>query len=160
MAQAHQLYRILKKNSDSILKFVSISDKEEDSEKRKTINKLNFEDVDKTLYVWFSQKCLQGQPVSGPLLCEKALLFNEGLNGDASFKASSGWLRNNKLRDGIREIEVQVEKLSAPSVNAEKFISEFKKMTESKIMTRSSSIMLMKICSTGNSANPIREKPR
>ena len=61
------------------------------------------------------------------MLCKKALLFNEGLNGDASFKASSGWLRNFKLRHGIREIEIQGEKLSVSSVNAEKFISELKK---------------------------------
>ena len=95
------------------------------------MKKSNFIDVDKALDVLFSQKCSQGQLVSGPLLCD-ALLFKEGLKGDASFKASCGWLRNIKLRYGIREIEVQGEKLSASSVNAEKFISEFKKMTGSQ----------------------------
>ena len=49
-----------------------------------------------------------------------------------SFKASCDCLRNIKLCYGIREIEVQGEKLSASSVNEEKFISKFKKMTESE----------------------------
>lgn len=53
--------------------------------KQKTMKKLNFEDVDKALYVWLLQKHLQGQLISGPLLSDKALLFNEGLNGDISF---------------------------------------------------------------------------
>ena len=84
-------------------------DKEEDSEKRKTVKKSNFEDADKTLHVWFAQKRLQGQPIFSPLLCEKALHFNECLNGEASFEASSDWLRNFKLSHGIREIEVRGE---------------------------------------------------
>ena len=42
------------------------------------------------------------------------------------------WLRKFKLRHLIREITVQVEKLSASSVNTEKFILEFKKLTESE----------------------------
>ena len=89
---------------------------------RKWWKKSNFEAIDTALYVWFSQERSQGQLVSDPLLCEKALLFNEGLNGDASFKASSGWLRDFKLCHGIREVEVQGENLSAASVNAKKFI--------------------------------------
>ena len=69
---------------------------------------------------------------SDPLLRVKALLFNGGLNGDESFKTSSGWLRNFQLRHVIRETEVQGEKLSASNENAEKFISEFKNLIESE----------------------------
>ena len=52
-ASAHQLYRILKENSDLILKFVLVLDKKEGSEKQKTMKKSNFKDVEKTLYVRF-----------------------------------------------------------------------------------------------------------
>lgn len=48
----------------------------------------------------------QGQPISGPLICEKALDMNKKLGGDADFKASTGWLMRFKSRHGIRELDI------------------------------------------------------
>ena len=55
------------------------------------------------VYLWFTQKRIDGVPVSGPLLCEKANLFHKKLNpGDQmSFKASSGWLWRFCNRHGM-----------------------------------------------------------
>lgn len=47
----------------------------------------------------------------GPLICEKAIDFYIKLNGDIEF--SSGWLKNFKFRNGIREFDIQGERLSA-----------------------------------------------
>lgn len=41
---------------------------------------------DAALYSWFCQQRSWGQPVSGPLLCEKAADINKTLGGPASFK--------------------------------------------------------------------------
>lgn len=49
-------------------------------------------------------------------LSEKALLFNEKLGGNSDFKALSG-LERFKNRHGIRELNVQGEKLSATSID-------------------------------------------
>lgn len=45
-------------------------------------------------FTWFMRKIASGHPISGYLLCEKSLDFNEKLGGDSSFVASTGWLRN------------------------------------------------------------------
>ena len=68
--------------------------------------------LEDAVYVWFTQKRSMGEPISGPLLCEKALQFNEKLGGSPDFKASSGWLKNSKSRHGIRELQIEGEKLS------------------------------------------------
>ena len=84
--------------------------------------------LEDAMYVWFSQRRSLGEPISGPLICEKALQFNEQLNGPKYFKASSGWLKNFKSRHGIRELDIEGEKfssdLAAGRVFKEKFIKE------------------------------------
>ena len=50
------------------------------------------------IYLWFIQQCAIGVPISGLILCEKALQLNERMNGDANFRASNGWLRNFKKK--------------------------------------------------------------
>ena len=71
-----------------------------------------------------------GNPISGPILCEKAQILAEKL-GYSSFKASNGWLRNFKFRHGVRELDFSGEKLSADSAAAENFIEKFKTAAES-----------------------------
>ncbi|KAJ8871552.1 hypothetical protein PR048_027876 [Dryococelus australis] len=60
------------------------------------------------------------------MICEKALQFNEQLNGLKDFKVSSGWHKNFESRHGISVLDVEREKLSsdlvAGSVFKEKFI--------------------------------------
>lgn len=70
MALQHQLYRILLKKND--LSYIVIFDKEKGRVKRKTMRKSNFEDVDKTLYIWFTENPSQKRPISSTFLCEKA----------------------------------------------------------------------------------------
>ena len=42
--------------------------------------------------VGFKQKRTEGVPVSGPMLCEKAVELSKGLHGEgATFSASEGW---------------------------------------------------------------------
>ena len=60
-----------------------------------------------------SKEKLRREPISGPLICEKALQFNEQLTGPKDFKVSSGWLNNFKSRHGIRELDIEGEKLSS-----------------------------------------------
>lgn len=109
----------LKKNADEIEKFASqMESLDIGKKKRKTMKKSPHEVLDTALYVWFVQKRSEGIPLSGPLICEKALFFNSKLNGDANFKASAGWLHNFKSRHGIRELNIEGEKLSAASAEA------------------------------------------
>lgn len=70
--------------------------------KRKTMKKPANEALDTALYLWFKQKRAKGIPLSGLIIAEKALLFNSKLNGEESFKASSGWLDNSENRHGIQ----------------------------------------------------------
>lgn len=110
----------IKKNSESLLKFTTTLDSEEGSKHRKTMKTAENKDLEKAMYVWFIQKRSQGQPISGPLLCEKAMQMNAQIGGSLEFKASTGWLKRFKSRHGIRELEIQGEKLSAdvPAANA------------------------------------------
>ena len=69
--------------------------------------------LDSAVYVWFKQKRMEGVPISGPMLCEKAVQLNTLLNGDPSFVASIGWKCRFCARHGIRKLSIQGEKLSA-----------------------------------------------
>ena len=50
--------------------------------------------------MWFLQERSRGTPISGPIICEKALQFyhDHELHGEEcdKFKASPGWLDNFK----------------------------------------------------------------
>ncbi|KFD63340.1 hypothetical protein M514_07271 [Trichuris suis] len=96
----------------------------------KAVKKLLNEAVDQAVYLWFMQKRSIGQPISGPLLCEKALDFSIKLGGSSNFRASTGWLQKFKKRHWIREIEIHGEKLSASESSASKFQDEMKSYLE------------------------------
>lgn len=101
-------------------------DSEEGTLKRKTARSANNTALEDAMYMWFTQRRSLGEPMSGPLICEKALQFNEKLNGPKDFKASSGWLKNFKTRHGIRELDIQGEKLSSDLVAGCAFVEKFK----------------------------------
>lgn len=44
--------------------------------------------LDDVVYKWFTEKSSQGEPISGPILYEKAVQFNERLGGLSNFEAS------------------------------------------------------------------------
>ena len=105
----------IRKNKDKILKF---TDSIETSEglKRKSLKLADDEQLDKALYAWFIQQRSTGTPISGLLLQEKAKHFSTQLNtemADREFKASTGWLEKFKTPHGIRNLNIQGEKLSA-----------------------------------------------
>ena len=55
------------------------------------------------MYVWFKQKRTDGIPVSGPMLCEKAIDLSKRMFGeDAKFNASDGWKWRFCRTHGIR----------------------------------------------------------
>lgn len=104
----------LKKNGNEIEKYASQMESMDGRMKqRKTMKGAANEALDKALYLWFAQKRSEGIPLSGPIVAVKALQFNTKLNGDPNFKASDGWLTNFKNRHGIRELNIEGEKLSA-----------------------------------------------
>ncbi|XP_043484380.1 jerky protein homolog-like [Leptopilina heterotoma] len=74
---------------------------------RKVIKKVNNEQLEKAVLLWYNEKRESGETVTGPLICEKALAFNVCLNGPKEFKASNGWLNNFKKRNGIRNFSQQ-----------------------------------------------------
>lgn len=93
----------LKKTADDIVMFASQMETfDGGKKKRKTMRKATNENLDTALYLWFTQKRAEGIPLSGPIVAEKAIFFNTKMNGDPSFKASSGWLEKFKNRHGIR----------------------------------------------------------
>lgn len=118
----------IKAKRAQVEQFASKLNSEEGTLKRKTARSANNKALEDAMYVWFTQRRSLGEPISGPLICEKALQFNEQLNGPKDFKASSGWLKNFKSRHGIRELDIEGEKLSsdlaAGRVFKEKFIKE------------------------------------
>ncbi|KFD61572.1 hypothetical protein M514_08469 [Trichuris suis] len=117
----------IKKKSENILEFSKDLTDAEGNPLRKVMKKAQNEEVDQAVYVWFMQKRAMGQPISGPLLCQKALHFNARLGGNSSFRASTGWLHKFKKRHGIREIEIHGEKVSADESSASTFKDELKR---------------------------------
>ena len=82
----------------------------------------------KAVYLWFKQKIMEGIPISGPMLCERAVELCEKLHGETEFTASSGWKWIFCRRHEIRQLSLQGEKLSA-----DMFVSSFKKLIEKNL---------------------------
>ena len=81
------------------------------------IQRLNYEDVDKALHLWFLQQRAVGIPISGLLLQTKVKMFYSQFHPDDNkFKASKGYLQRFKDRYGIRKLMPQGESLSARTV--------------------------------------------
>ncbi|XP_023237333.1 jerky protein homolog-like, partial [Centruroides sculpturatus] len=120
----------IKKNSNAIKKFASVLDSEDGSLHRKTMRMAENKDLDIAVFTWFMQVRSQGQPISGPLICENALQMNKKLGSKADFKATSGWLKHFKSRHGIRELDIQGEKLSADTESAKSLKVSFKNMID------------------------------
>lgn len=84
----------LKKDSSKIEEFASrMETLDGQPKKRKTMKSATNGTVDTAVWLWFVQKRSEGVPLSGPMVCEKAILFNEKMNGNPEFKASSGWFK-------------------------------------------------------------------
>lgn len=115
----------IKKQRNEIMLFTSKMDSSDGLKRRKVIKSAKNQELDKAMETWFTQKRSLNEPISGPLVCEKALEMNEKLGGSEDFKASTGWLQKFKSRHGIRELKIQGESLSADSNAAEKFKETF-----------------------------------
>ena len=76
--------------------------------------------LDKALYVWFSQKRIEGVPISGTAL-------HKELEIDHPFVASEGWKWRFCKRHGIRNLSLEGEKQSADNSAADEFVSSFTK---------------------------------
>jgi hypothetical protein len=61
---------------------VSILASVDGSSIRKMMRRAENDKAEDAVYKWFMQKCSQGQPISGLVLCEKVLIFGEKLGGD------------------------------------------------------------------------------
>ncbi|GFW79675.1 jerky-like protein [Trichonephila clavipes] len=101
-------------------------------EKKEIHREANHVVLDRALYLWFSQRKSEVYPISGPLLCEKALELNEKLGGSADFKASTGWLKNFNSRHGIRRLQIESESLSDDKNSAFKLKEIFLQNVEEK----------------------------
>ncbi|XP_054707787.1 jerky protein homolog-like [Uloborus diversus] len=68
--------------------------------------------------------CAEKMKESGPMIQEKGLILNSKLGGSDDFKASSGWLEKFKIRHGIRQLNIEGEKLSGNVAEVDSFVSK------------------------------------
>lgn len=116
----------IKKQKDKLREFVAQSVTSKSIDTRQTLKKPKLDQLDSVLYTWFSVKRSEGKPVTGPMLIEKAKQFQREMNlpvGDCVF--SDGWLRNFKIRHGIRRLDVSGETRSADNDSAVEYKDTF-----------------------------------
>ena len=71
----------IKKNREKILRFKHDTSDMGMSRKAKVM-KLGYDaHHDKAVYIWFKQKRMEGMPISGPILCEKAIALHKMMYG-------------------------------------------------------------------------------
>ncbi|XP_064412796.1 jerky protein homolog-like [Latimeria chalumnae] len=122
----------LKRNSGKILKYASKMETGAGLLARKIMRQPVEVKLDEALYNWFLQKRAKGEPVSGPILSEKALQFHQAMGCRSEFKASHGWLESFKKRHGIRQLSIEGEKLSPNKGAADSFIEKFKNIIQNE----------------------------
>ena len=76
----------IKKNREKIISFKKEMIDMGMKRKAKVMKLADNSQVDRALYMWFTQKRTEGIPVSGPMLCEKAMQFNSQLQGNPGFR--------------------------------------------------------------------------
>ena len=98
----------IKKSREKILAFHKQDVDLNISFDRKTMRMGGDEKLDEAVYVWFRQKRQEKSPVTGPILCEKALQLSKILSGKnfKKFVASTGWLWRFCKRFGIRSLSL------------------------------------------------------
>ena len=91
---------------------------------------------------YISSLCRSGakiyMPVSGPVLCEKAVQLHKQLHEGStvpSFQASRGWLWRFCNRHGIRQLSLQGEKVSSNTSCIEPFKEELQQLLERESLT-------------------------
>lgn len=126
----------IKNKRESILHYTTKLDSDDGPKCRKTLKTSQNTKLDDSVYLWFTQRRNLGEPISGPLICEKALQLNKKLNGPTDFKASTGWLKNFKMRHGIRELQIEGEILSGDSAASEEFKIKFSELVISQNYSR------------------------
>jgi hypothetical protein len=60
--------------------------------KRRRVGK--YEDVENCFHDWLLEMRRNNVPLNGPILCEKAISFNQMLNQNNDFSPNSGWLQH------------------------------------------------------------------
>lgn len=88
---------------DRLFHYAKKLDMEGGSLSRKTMRTANDVKLDNAVYAWYLEQAVLTHPVTGPMICAKALELNAQLGGSGDFKASNGWLKNFKSRHGIGE---------------------------------------------------------
>ena len=85
----------IKKREIKLTEFAVEMDCVEASETRKVARLSDNPKLDRALKLWFIQERSKGCPISGPILMEKAQIFNDNLQseGNPNFKASTGFLK-------------------------------------------------------------------
>lgn len=115
----------IKNKKDSILMFASKLKSEDGLKKRKTMRNANDISLENAVYMWYIQKLTQGEVVTGPLLCEKALELNAKLGGPSDFKASTGWLKNFRSRHGIKQMQNEKESFAVDPSEVDNFLYSY-----------------------------------
>lgn len=125
-----------RRNRLKIEQFCSQACSEDSAQRRKSMKKAEYEKTSQALYLWFCQQREKGSPISGPMLQEKAVFYqNTFKDGDEGFTASVGWLDRWKKRYGVRQLSVCGEKLSANAAAVEPFCRQVKEMMEKENLT-------------------------
>uniref|UniRef100_A0A8C4TJD3 Jerky protein homolog-like n=1 Tax=Erpetoichthys calabaricus TaxID=27687 RepID=A0A8C4TJD3_ERPCA len=126
----NQTVRDIVRKKDELYKFVTSSDTFNGTSACKTTKGSKFDDLDRAVFEWFKQKRAEGCPVSGPLLLEKAKWFHCEMKIPEPFAVSQGWLQCFKSRHGIRQLDIQGEKISGDSDATALYVTEFKRLVE------------------------------
>ncbi|KAJ8877374.1 hypothetical protein PR048_021828, partial [Dryococelus australis] len=92
--------RDVKPKRVQVKQFAPKLDCEDGTLRRKTAPSAKNKALEDAMYVWFTQRRSLGEPISGPMNCEKALQFNEQVNGQNDFKAKNS-IEENENEDCI-----------------------------------------------------------
>ena len=136
----------IKKSEEKLREFcTTMDDLSMPTKSRKVMRQANDNALDEALYLWFVQQRSLGAPVSGPILCEKALQLNAKIHtqedstsssaADNNFKASKGWLWRFCNRHGMKQLAIQGESLSSDTSAVDPFKEKLKKLIESESLT-------------------------
>ena len=113
----------IKKQKDDIFKYVAQGLSGESN--RRKMRKPKLAELDAVLYKWYREIRALGKPVTGISIVDKAKAFYADMQISEPCVFSDGWLRNFKLRHGIRQLDVSGESESADVEAAERYSTTF-----------------------------------
>ncbi|CAK9813740.1 Tigger transposable element-derived protein 2 [Anthophora plagiata] len=131
VAAKHHVHSItVRRIKRNVVRIQEFESKTEGLLQRQRVRKPVYEELERRLYTWFTERRTLGDFLKDAVLLEKAEELKQGMASCSNFKVSKSWLAKFKRRHNICLVKAYGEKTSADEDAARNFVQKFQHFIE------------------------------